>query len=256
VKIMQDGIPENFTAAMIDPYLDRGGPPKGRGLSFVDPEALKGYVTRLDREGFQVHVHAIGDRAVREALDAFEAANVTVDRRHHIAHIEVVHPDDIERFAALQVVPNAQPYWACFDPQMRELVEPYLGPERTSWQYPFASLLASGARMAMGSDWPVSSPNPMEEIQVALTRRYPDEEVFFPEQRIGLADALDAFTLGSAFVNHLDDRTGTIEAGKLADLAVMDRDLFDTHPTELDQAQVLLTLVEGQPVHSASDLGW
>src|SRR5207237_3350947 len=140
------------------------------GLSFVDPRSLGEHIARLDREGFQVHVHAIGDRAVREALDAFEAAmraNGSNDLRHHVAHIQVVHPHDVPRFAELGVVANAQPFWAVLDGYMRDLTIPFLGPERSRSQYPFASLLRSGARLAMGSDWPVSTPDPLPEIDVA-----------------------------------------------------------------------------------------
>lgn len=267
VKIMQDGVVENFTAAMLDPYLDRAGrATSNRGLSFVEPGLLMRAVAGLDRDGFQVHVHAIGDRAVREALDAFErarASNGPRDARHHIAHIQVVHPEDVPRFAELGVVANAQPYWACSDGQMRNLTIPFLGPERTSWQYPFAGLLAAGATLAFGSDWPVSTPDPLKEIQVAVTRAEPahleaaggpETEAFLPGQRVDLAAALRAFTLGSAFVNHLDADTGSVAPGKLADLVVLDRNLFDAAPGEIGRARVLLTLVEGSPVHAAP--GW
>jgi predicted amidohydrolase YtcJ len=260
VKVMQDGIPENFTAGMLEPYLE----PRNRtGLSFVDPDRLREHVTLLDREGFQVHVHAIGDRAVREALDAFEAAraaNGANDLRHHVAHIQVVHPDDVPRFAELGVVANAQPFWACLDGQMRDLVIPFLGPERSATQYPFGSLRRSGARLAFGSDWPVTTPNPLHEMQVAVTRvpfEEPDLPAFLPGERLDLGTALDAFTSGTAFVNHLDDVTGTIEPGKLADLAVIDRDLFEVAPEEIGEARVVLTLVEGEPVHAdPSAVAW
>src|SRR5207302_3269100 len=159
---------------------------------------------------------AIGDRAVREALDAFDAAGEANggdgDGRHHIAHLQVVHPDDVPRFAALGVTANAQPYWACFDDQMRDLNVGILGPQRVGHQYPFRSLLASGATLAMGSDWDVSTPDVMKEIQVAVTRLpldEPNREVFLPEERLSLEQSLRAFTLGSAFVNHLDAETGT-----------------------------------------------
>ena len=266
VKIMQDGVIENFTAGVLEPYLDADGvPTANRGKSFVDPEALKEYVTRLDAEGFQVHFHAIGERAVREALDALavaRAANGPNDHRHHIAHIQVIHPDDLGRFAELGVVANAQPLWAMLEGQMSHLTIPFLGPDRAAWQYPFASLVRAGARLAMGSDWSVSSPNPLWEMHVAVNRRsFPDyvygsdddavAEVFLPEERIDLETAIRAFTLGSAYVNHLDDRTGSIEVGKLADLVVLDRDLF-AHPVdEIHAATVEMTLVEGQPVFTA-----
>jgi predicted amidohydrolase YtcJ len=262
VKIMQDGIPENFTAAMLEPYLDgEGREGSQRGISFVEPEALKRYVTLLDREGLQVHVHAIGDRAVREALDAFQAAmeaNGLGDARHHIAHLQVVHPDDIPRFAELGVAANAQPYWACLDGQMRNLVLPFIGPVRAKRQYPFASLRRAGALLAFGSDWPVSPPDPPREIEVAVTRvpyEERDQPVFLPAERLSLEDCIRAFTMGSACVNHLERETGSITVGKLADLVVLDRNLFELPPEELGEARALLTLVEGEEVFRSDELG-
>jgi predicted amidohydrolase YtcJ len=261
VKIMQDGIIENFTAAVLEPYLDGvGRPGQNRGISFVEAESLKRCVSRLDREGFQVHVHAIGERAVREALDAFEAArsaNGPRDARHHIAHIQVIHPDDVPRFAELDVAANGQPLWACLDGQMRNLTIPFIGPQRTGWQYPFRSLLASGARLAFGSDWPVSTPDPMEEIEVAVNRIPPDRrdgEPFLPEEQLDLTQALDAFTMGSAFVNHQNDATGSIEVGKLADMVVLDRNLFAQGTGPIGDARVLMTMVEGEPVYTDHSL--
>jgi predicted amidohydrolase YtcJ len=265
VKIMQDGVCENFTAAVLDPYLDaHGRPTDNRGISFVDPGALKGYVTELDRLGFQVHYHALAERAVREALDAIEAAliaNGPADNRHHLAHIQVVHPDDVPRFRTLNAVANAQPLWAAHESQMDDLTIPFLGEPRWRWQYPFASLVRSGATLAMGSDWSVSSPDPLEEIHVAVNRSMPGgyphrvdrRDVFLPDERIDLATALSAFTMGSAYVNHLDRDTGSIEVGKLADLAVLDRDLF-AHPVdEIAEATVEQTFVEGERVYAAVD---
>jgi hypothetical protein len=255
VKIMQDGVLENFTGAVLEPYLDRHGrPTTNRGISFVDPEALKGHVARLDAAGFQVHFHAIGERAVREALDAVEAArkaNGATDRRHHIAHLQVVHPDDLPRFRTLGVVANAQPIWAFHGAQMDELTIPHLGPERSRWQYPFASLRRAGAALCMGSDWSVSSANPLLEIEVAVHRVGPtsrDGEPFLPEERLDLPTALEAFTIGSAFVNHLDEVAGSLEVGKAADLVVLDRDLFAPDAGPVGDARVLLTLVGGEPV--------
>lgn len=268
VKIMQDGIVENFTAATLTPYLDTDGrPTHNTGISFVEPETLKAIVTRLDAEGFQVHVHALADRAVREALDAIEAArraNGRNDLRHHIAHIQIVHPDDVPRFAELGVVANMQPLWATYEGQMLHLTIPFLGPERTSWQYPFASLARAGAVLAGGSDWSVSSPNPMWEMAVAAHRMVPSalieavgeratREPFLPEERLDLATALRAFTMGSAYVNHLDHVTGSIQVGKFADLVVVDRDPFEQDLTGLMEAQILLTLVEGERVHAAGE---
>lgn len=257
VKIMQDGIAENFTAAMTTPYLDGCGcATTNSGLSFVDPVALRSYVTELDAHDFQVHFHALGDRGVREALDAVEAAVEAHGRRgnrHHLAHLQVVHPEDLERFARLGAIANIQPLWAAHEPQMDELTIPFLGPERASWQYPFGSLLRAGATLAAGSDWPVSSPDPIAGIHVAVNRMEPeatDGRVFLPEQRLDLATAVAAYTAGSAHVNGLDD-TGSLLPGHLADLVVLDRDIFTLPPEEIAEAQVLRTYVGGTLVHSA-----
>jgi predicted amidohydrolase YtcJ len=263
VKIMQDGVLENFTGAVLEPYLGPDGQPTGnRGISFIEPSLLKRAVVHLDAEGFQVHFHAIGERAVREALDALEAAGAANGRwggRHHIAHIQVIHPDDLPRFAALEVVANAQPLWACADGQMTNLTIPFLGPERSTWQYPFASLRRAGARLAFGSDWPVSTPNPLLEMEVAVRRVPPDKrdiEPFLPDERLDLETALDAFTMGSAYVNHHDNQTGSIEVGKVADLAVLDRNLFEIEDGKLGDARVLLTLVGGEPVFVSDEIAW
>lgn len=143
---------------------------------------------------------------------------------------------------------------------MDELTIPFLGPERTTWQYPFRSLLASGAQLAMGSDWSVSTPNPLEEIEVAVTRVYPDsrgsgQPPFLPQQALRLEEAIRAFTAGSSFVNHLDADTGTIEVGKLADLTVVDRDLFGPEPGPIGEARVIGTFVGGSPVFEVTELG-
>jgi predicted amidohydrolase YtcJ len=263
VKLMQDGVLETFTGAMIDPYLGGdGSPTDNRGISFIDPERLAIWVTRLDAAGLQPHFHAIGDRAVRECLDAVAAAratNGTSDTRPHIAHIQVIHPDDVPRFSALGVVANAQPYWACHEGQMDVLTIPFLGPERSTWQYPFRSLLAAGSRLAMGSDWSVSTPNPLLEIEVAVTRvadgSRGEREPFLPEQALTLAEAIRAFTAGSAYVNHLETETGTIQAGKLADLVVVDRDLFAPDAGPIGDGRVLATFVGGAAVFEDPALG-
>jgi len=251
---MMDGVLENFTGAMTEPYGDgHGGSTENRGLVQIDPEGIKGWVTRLDAIGFQAHFHAIGDRAVRVALDAVEAAraaNGPSDTRPHIAHIEVIHPRDISRFASLDVVANAQPYWACHSAQMEELRIPFLG-DRWRWQFPFGSLLRSGARLAMGSDWSVTTANPLLEMEVAVERVSDLDRgakaPLLPDERLDLMDALAAFTTGSAYVNHLDD-TGSIEVGRLADIAVLDRDLFDRAAGPIGDARVVATYVGGQPV--------
>ncbi|MFF1685653.1 MULTISPECIES: amidohydrolase [unclassified Streptomyces] len=259
VKIMQDGVAENGTAALLGPYLDGCGcASDNSGISFVPPLDLQKYVTELDARGFQVHFHALGDRAVREALDAVEAArraNGRTDTRPHLAHLQVVHPDDIGRFRELGATANMQALWAAHEPQMDELTIPFLGPERSAWQYPFGDLQRSGATLAAGSDWPVSSPDPIEAIHVAVNRVLPDAapgtEVFLPGQRIGLDAALTAYTAGSAYVNHLDDVTGSITPGRLADLVVLDRDPFAGPTEEIGTTRVLETFVGGERVYAA-----
>jgi predicted amidohydrolase YtcJ len=257
VKLMQDGVLENGTGAVLEPYLGPDGQPTtNRGLSMIDPDALGGYVTELDALGFQPHVHAIGERAVREALDAVEVArgaNGSSDTRPHIAHIQVIHPDDVPRFAALGVTANAQALWASHHPQMDDLTIPFLGAHRTRWQYPFGSLLRVGARLAMGSDWAVSSANPLLAMEVAVTRIDPDlrgqHPPFLPDERISLEDALAGYTSGSAWINHLEDVCGSIEVGKTADLVVLDRDLFDRGAGHIGETRVVATFIDGAAVH-------
>lgn len=263
VKFMQDGVCESFTASMLEPYLDgHGHATHHAGKSFFGAEELNRYVALVDAHGFQAHFHAIGDRAVREVLDAVESArreNGPTDNRHCAAHIQVIHPEDVGRFAATALVANAQPLWACNDPQMAELTLPFLGQERSSWQYPFGSLARSGARLCFGSDWPVSTPNPLAEMHVAVNRTMPpgyaygsgdvDDLPLFPEERVSLEQALEAFTMGSAYVNHLDEETGSITVGKRADLAVLDRDLFATPASEIGTVGVDLTFADGALVH-------
>ncbi|QKZ16717.1 amidohydrolase [Streptomyces chartreusis] len=259
VKLMLDGVAETGTAALVDPYLDKCGcATANRGTSFIDPEQLPKYVTELDALGFQCHFHALGDRAVRDALDAIEAAraaNGPSDTRPHLAHLQVIQPADVPRFARLGAIANIQPLWAAHEPQMDELTIPFLGPERAAWQYPFGALLRSGARLAAGSDWPVSSPDPLHGVHVAVNRVTPDADdaqVFLPGERIGLAEALTAYTAGSAHVNHLDD-TGEVRAGALADLVVLDRDPFDGPAEEIARTRVARTYVGGAQVYAAQE---
>ena len=263
IKIMQDGVAENFTASMLEPYCDGHGHfTDNSGISFVPPEILNEAVPLLDAAGFQVHFHAIGDRAVRECLDAIEhaiARNGRGDNRHHIAHIQVVHPEDIPRFRELGVAANMQSLWAALEPQMVDLTLPFLGEPRSAWQYPFGDLLRSGAVLAAGSDWSVSTPDPLAAIHVAVNRTAApgqeegEYEAFLPEQAIDLATSLTAYTAGSAWVNHLDRTTGTIEVGKLADLVVLDRDPFDGPADEIGATRALQTFVEGDRVYAAPD---
>ncbi|GAA1634759.1 amidohydrolase [Actinoplanes couchii] len=253
VKLMLDGVAENFTAAMTEPYKDACGcVTANRGLSFIDPAELPGYVTALDAHGFQPHFHALGDRAARDALDAVaaaRAANGFRDTRPHLAHLQVVHPDDVPRFRRLGATANLQTYWASHEPQMDELTIPFLGESLSGRQYPFGDLWRAGAHLAAGSDWPVSTPDPWQAIHVAVNRVHDgaDHQAFLPEQRLGLATALAAYTAGSAYVNRLDD-TGTIRIGNRADLVLVDRDPFLAPPAEIASTRVVSTWVDGTRV--------
>lgn len=258
IKIMVDGIPENHTAALGEPYIATGCHCSGehRGISFVEQARLIEAVTALDADGFQVHVHAIGDRAVTESLNAFEKAlerNGKNDNRHHIAHLQIVRPSDTPRFKQLGVTANLQTLWASFEPQMLELNIPALGPERSAWQYPFADLLASGAESGSGSDWPVTSPNPWEALHVAVNRKLPptdhdyNETPFYPEQAISLEQGLASYTRGSARINHADT-SGKIAVGFTADLVVTNRDPFGEPKETIAETEVLSTYIGGTEV--------
>jgi predicted amidohydrolase YtcJ len=191
---------------------------------------------------------------VREALDAVEAARRTNgfrDNRHHLAHLQVVHPDDVPRFRRLAATANIQPLWAVHEPQMDELTIPFLDPMTAARQYPFGDLLRAGATLAAGSDWPVSSPDPLLGIHAAVNRVLPghDAEPFLPAQRLDLSTAIAAYTAGAAYVNHLDD-TGTLRAGNRADLVILDRDPFDGPPEAIGDTSIAATYVAGRQVYA------
>jgi predicted amidohydrolase YtcJ len=259
VKMMLDGVAENHTAAMLEPYLDHDGchsgePGGNSGLDFIDPDELPRFVTALDRHGFQVHFHALGDRAVRLALNAIEAARnapASTNGRHHLAHLQVIHPDDIGRFRQLNATANIQPLWATHEPQMDELTIPFLGERRAGWQYPFGALRRANAHLCAGSDWPVSSPDPLLGTHVAVNRSVPETAAnpFLPGQALDISTALAAYTSGSARVNGMEDSTGHIKNGYDADFAIVDADLAAIDSTDICQASVRQTWVRGQVVY-------
>jgi hypothetical protein len=258
VKFWLDGVFENGTAVVLEPYLGTDGvPTTNRGTPNYGVDELQAAVIELERSGFDCHFHAIGDGAVRQGLDAVAAArdaNGVRDVRHSVAHIELIHPADIGRFAALNVAANMQPFWAKHDQDTREILLPRLGAERVESRYAFGDLHRSGARLAGGSDWSVTTANPLEEIEVAVRRVDPacrDDEPFRPDQRLDLDTALAAFTIGSAWVNRLEADTGTIEIGKLADLVILDRDLRAVPDGQTADARVRTTLVAGVAVYEA-----
>ena len=256
VKLFQDGVLENYTGALLEPYDMEGG---GKSMAVFEQERLADIVTRVDAEGFQFLCHAIGDGAVRNCLDAIEAARTTNganDLRHHLIHLQLVHPDDYTRFGELDVIANFSPYWAYADEYVTELTNPFIGEERAARQYPINSVLQGGGRIAFGSDWGVSSADPLLGIETAIRRIDPDLEEGDPlniDQAITLEQAIHSYTLGAAYVNHLDFDTGSIEVGKLADLVVLDKNLFDLEPTAISDAKVVVTLFGGQPVYGDPD---
>jgi predicted amidohydrolase YtcJ len=256
VKIMQDGVAENFTAAMLEPYLDGCGcSTSNAGKSFVEPGMLAEASAALTAAGLRVHFHTLGDRAVREALDAIESTPGMV--RPLLAHLQVIHPDDIGRFAGLDAVASVQPLWARHESQMDDLTIPFLGSRRAAWQYPFASLRRAGATLALGSDWPVSTANPLEIMHTAVTRCPPGRvsDPLAGEQAISLSDAVVGYTEGSAYANADEHRTGRIAVGYDADIAILDRDIFSAPTAEIADASVAYTIVGGNVVFETPSTG-
>jgi predicted amidohydrolase YtcJ len=260
IKFMIDGVAENHTAAMLEPYRDgHGRSTDNRGLSFIPAEQLREYAVAADAAGFQLHFHALGDRAVREALDAIEAAaaaNGDTDGRHHLAHIQVIDETDVPRFAATGAVANMQPLWACHEDQMDELTLPFLAESAASRQYPFGDLQRAGARLAGGSDWPVSSADPLAGVHIAVNRVAPGgdaEPLGGAHQRLDLATALAAYTSGTAYVNHRDHDTGYLRPGYLANLVVIEPNPFTVPVEELYTCRVASTWIDGERVYARTD---
>ncbi len=249
-KVFVDGVIEAGTAALLAPYLGTGS----RGPANFSPEKLDTIVAALDAAAFQVHAHAIGDRAVRMALNAYafaRALNGPRDARPMIAHLELIDSADIPRFAEQDVIPVFQPLWAQQDEYITRLTEPVLGPERSAHLYPIGSVARTGALLAAGSDWPVSSMNPLDAIQVAVTRRDvdgPPGPVWLPDEQVSLATILRAYTYGSAYAVGEEVVAGTLEPGKAADLIVLDQDLFRIPAGDIHRTRVLLTLLDGRTV--------
>lgn len=260
VKLFLDGVIEARSAALLEPY--EGG--DDRGTPNFAPEALNALVARLDAADFEIHMHAIGDRAVRLGLDAAEHARAAHgasdghrarDARHTIAHLEVVAADDLPRFARLVVTPNLQALWAQADSYITELTIPVLGDERSLDLYPIGSLFAEARVVAAGSDWPVSSADPLAAIEVGITRRAEDAGPgpgWLPEQRATLEQMLAAYTRGGAWLDREESERGTLETGKRADLVVLDRDLFALPPHEISDARVLWTIADGETIWLAT----
>lgn len=262
VKLMLDGVCETFTAAMNSPYLDKHGHETDHaGNFFIDPAELKTIVRRLAAEDFQLHFHALGDGAVTAGLDALETltAKQRAQGRHHLAHLQFIRPQDLDRFARLSAVANFQPLWACAAPQMEELTLPFVGQERARWQYQIGGLARRGTQLAFGSDWPVSSGDPLQEMHVAVNRVLsrvlgragtPEcEEPFLPGQAVTVDTAIRAFTEGVAYVNHEEAVTGRLLPGMRADVVVLDQDLYSIPTADIGNTSTVLTVANGQVVY-------
>jgi predicted amidohydrolase YtcJ len=251
-KLFEDGVIESGTAALLEPYLDRKG---DAGKPIYSQPVLDSLATALDRSGWQVHVHAIGDRAIRMTLDAFERARLASgarDARHTITHLQLIDPADLPRFRQLGVVANFQPFWANGDEYLTRLAEPALGPKRSRWLYPIRSVAKEGAVVSGGSDWSVSSLGPLDGIQVAVTHRppdAPDQPTWRPEEAVDLPTAIAMYTINAAYQNHMERETGSIEVGKLADLVVLERNLFDVPADKLHAVRVMRTFLEGKTIY-------
>lgn len=258
VKIFVDGVMENFTAAVLEPYRDvpEGVDPEGQ-LN-IPPDVLADHVTAVIAAGFQPHFHALGDRAVRVALDALEAARARLGwaklaaARPHLAHLELVDPADAPRFAALGATANIQALWAYPDPYITDLTLPHLAPGRVNLLYPFAMLARAGARLAMGSDWPVSTPDPMAAAEVAVRRADPEDDAAAPwlsEQRLGIAEVMTALTRAGAYLMGEEGARGMLAVGSRADLVALTADPFAVNPRELSRIRVRMTMRDGRIVH-------
>jgi hypothetical protein len=256
VKTMLDGVVEAHTAAMLAPYSDD---PTQSGKLFWDPDKYKATVADLDARGLQIFTHAIGDKAVRLALDAYQNAaevNKTKDARPRIEHIETISAVDVERFGRLGVIASMQPLHSYPDDDTLNIWARNVGAERASRPWVWRSIQAKGGALAFGSDWPVVTLNPWRGVQTAVTRQTSEGEPpggFVPQQRLSLEDTIRAYTLGAAFAGRREKSEGSLEPGKLADFILLDQDLFKIEPSEIGKTEVLFTMVGGKIVYQSSN---
>ena len=256
IKLFVDGVIETGTAALLEAYVGSNS----AGDPLFTQEQIDEIAIAGDKVNLQLHAHAIGDRAARIALNAYEAAqkaNGVRDSRHQITHLELVDPADVGRFKTLGVIANIQALWAYPDTYIVDLTQPKIGPERSEWLYPFGALKQAGATIAGSSDWSVSSMNPLEAIQTGVTRQDiadPNGAVLTPQHKLDIMDMLRAYTVNGAYAAFDEAEFGTLTAGKRADVVVLDKDLTKIPPTEITSAKVLLTLIDGAPAHEGEGL--
>ena len=254
VKTMLDGVVESHTAAMLTPYADN---PSIKGKMFWEPAQYQATVTELDKNGYQIFTHAIGDGAVRLALDSYESMskmNGTKDSRPRIEHIETITAQDIPRFGKQGVIPSMQPLHAYPDADTLTVWLKNAGTERESRAFPWNSIAKDGGRLAFGSDWPVVTISPWPGVQTSLTRQTAQGKPsggFVPAQRITLEQTIEAYTMGVAYAGKREKTEGSIEQGKLADMIVVDQNLFQVDPHKIGQTKVLMTMVGGKVVYES-----
>lgn len=254
VKFYLDGVVESHTAAFFEPYTDD---PATKGALFWDPEKYKAAVAALDKKGFQLYSHAIGDYAVRTALDAYEFAehtNHTRDHRNRIEHIETITAADIPRFGKLGVIASMQPLHAYPDEDTLDVWARNIGPDRASRAWLWKSIAQQGGRYTFGSDWPVVTLNLWQGIQTAVTRQTSDGKPaggFVPSQKLSVAEAVEGYTIDAAYAGHLEKSEGSLEIGKVADVIVVDKNIFEIDPHTIGETKVLLTIVGGKIVYEA-----
>jgi len=252
VKIFIDGVLEGQTGALLEPYLDSGE----IGELILEKESLNKAIARFDSENRQVHTHAIGDRAVRAALDAYEYAlkeNGSLDNRHHISHLQMISKEDIPRFSELNIAATFQAVWAMPDEYITGISIPEIGIERVNKMYPIQSVFEAGGLIVGGSDWAVTTMNPLIAIETAITRKDPEDRLkgtLNKDERMGLTEMLKAYTINAAYIMHQDNITGSIEAGKFADLIILDKNLYNITPNEISEVRVVATIIEGKTVFS------
>ena len=250
VKIFIDGVLEGQTGALLEPYLDSGEV----GELILEKELLNMAIARFDSENRQVHTHAIGDRAVRAALDAYEYAlkeNGYLDNRHHISHLQMISKEDIPRFSELNIAATFQATWAMPDEYIMGINIPEIGIERVNRMYPIQSVFQAGGLIVGGSDWAVTTMNPLVAIETAIRREDPDDRLkgtLNEDERMGLTEMLKAYTINAAYIMHQDNITGSIEAGKFADLIILDKNLYDIPTNEISEVRVMETIIEGKTV--------
>ncbi len=254
VKFVLDGVVESHTAVLLEPYADD---PTKKGSLFWDLEKYKAAVADLDKRGVQMYTHAVGDYAVRASLDAYEFAekkNHTKDRRNRIEYIETIATEDIPRFAKLGVIASMQPLHAYPDEDTLDVWARNLGPDRAARAWMWNSIREAGGRYAFGSDWPIVTLNPWEGIQTAVTRQTAEgtpKEGFVSSQRLSVAQAVEGYTIGAAYAGRLEKTEGSIVVDKVADVIMVDRNIFEIDPRTIGDTKVVTTIVGGKIVYEA-----